>query len=85
MNRLTKNTPTEESINGYTDDVIAALRKLKKYEDLEEQGKLVEIKCHCKDCKESTRKGCSGTTVYCYEHECYMHEDDFCSDAYPFK
>lgn len=37
MNRLTKNIPTEETINGYTDDVIAALRKLKTYEDLEER------------------------------------------------
>ena len=37
MKRLTKNIPTDESISGYTDDVIEALRKLKKYEDLEEQ------------------------------------------------
>ena len=37
MKRLTKNIIIEETINGYTDDVIAALRKLKKYEDLEDK------------------------------------------------
>lgn len=62
-----------------------AIEKLAKYEDLEEQGKLIEIKCRCKDCMDVDYSGCRGTTVYCTRYECYVQEDDFCKHADPYQ
>ena len=61
------------------------LTKLGQYEDAEEQGLLVKIECHCKDCKHVDFAGCKNKTCYCIEHECYMQEDDFCKYAERYK
>lgn len=60
-------------------------KKLADYEDAEEQGLLVKVECHCKDCKHVDFAGCKNKTCYCLEHECYMQEDDFCKYAERYK
>lgn len=79
---------TEENIKQFlekhstTGEVI---EKLAEYERLEEQGLLVKIECHCKDCKHVDFAGCNNGACYCYMNECYMNEDDFCKYAERYK
>lgn len=55
--------------------------KLAEYEDLEEQGLLLRLPCHCKECKHVDYAGCAGTTCYCMKNGAFMQEDDFCKYA----
>lgn len=55
--------------------------KLAEYEDLEEQGLLLRLPCHCRDCKHVDYVGCAGTTCYCKKNGAFMQEDDFCKYA----
>ena len=42
---------------------LEKMKKCKKYEDAEEQGLLVKIPCHCKDCSHWV-DGCAGCTEH---------------------
>lgn len=55
-----------------------AIAKLAEYEDLEEQGLLIRLPCHCKDCKYVDYEG---TDSYCLRNSAFMQEDDFCKYA----
>lgn len=57
------------------------VEKLKQYRDLEEQGLLLRLPCHCKDCKHVDYIGCAGNTCYCMKNGAFMQEDDFCKYA----
>lgn len=59
-----------------------AIRKLARYEDLEEQGGLIEV-IRCKDCirhSDEYEVGADGIS-WCDEHERLTDDDDYCSYA----
>lgn len=62
-------------------DSLKGIQKLGAYEDAEEQGLLLRIECHCKDCKYVNFDGCLNTTCYCRKNGCFMQMDDFCKYA----
>jgi hypothetical protein len=90
MERVTKRAENGkaymvESFASLTTGIWLAIDKLADYEDAEEQGLLVRIECHCKDCKHVDFAGCKNGTCYCYMNECYMNENDFCKYAERYK
>ena len=57
------------------------IERLAHYEDLSEQGRLVELQCHCKDCIHSGQCTTDLRSIYCRWHRCYMSKEDFCGEA----
>ena len=58
--KISVNSQYEKKSNVWTADCI---EKLGAYEDAEEQGLLVKIQCHCKDCKH-WKDGVAGCTQH---------------------
>lgn len=56
-------------------------KKLKHYEDLEDQGRLIEIPCRCKDCIHAGGTTNDDKCIYCTLHNCYMGKENHCGDA----
>ena len=60
--------------------ILRLAEKLKEYEDAEEQGLLVKIPCHCKDCSHWV-DGCAGCTEHvklCEVGDYMVGENGYC-------
>ena len=62
------------------ESVYEALEKLAHYEDLEEQGRLIEV-IRCKDCIRHDNSSVPEGSGWCDEHERMTGDDEYCSYA----
>ena len=57
-----------------------ALDKLANYEDLEEQGRLIEV-TRCRNCTRHENSSSTEGFGWCDEYECITADDGYCSRA----
>ena len=72
--------PSEQLTGLELANIAVALKRLQRYEDLEEKGLLVEISCRCKDCHFAI-VDTDKCTIFCKLHKDTMFATQFCSDG----